>query len=486
MTRASSRSGQIVLVLLFVVLGLLFLFLLGTDIFAGARGKTRLQNAGDAAALAAARWQGITLNLIGELNLLHLAAGCETNREAIAGICALQERLALAGPALALLAANETARENLWKITPADSFAYVEMNAMRRIVEYAANAATERTSPTWPDKGGDYAAMLRTAVADGCWAGTDNAQILPAVTVSGSHPLYSKTFYDAADSKNWPRICIHVFGGDHGKAVSTLLNWPGWGNIPEASCSNNVINSEFFGVGVQPGFFTEDAAQNGIDTLVDAAVSCGLDAALVTRANIEDFNVLREPFPWYFYECNSWGDMWRTWHELDLGGAARFPLRSPVKPEYNVKGAAAACRVVGELVPVSETSLTNLFAWTACAKPFGDWRGKRVIDLFSTWDGAFNAALVLPSFTFVRLIPLGGVGENSLGTADEAWLRHVREHVPNNLRVAGCRYCSILVKWDDPAYTREGGEYLQAHAHDEVCAPPTQGTGPGGGTRHAH
>lgn len=488
MKNLRSRSGQIALVLLFIVLGLFFLFLLNVDIFSGARGKMRLQNAGDAAALAAARWQGITLNLIGELNLCHLAAACETNREAIAGICALQERLALAGPAMALLAANETARENLEKITPANSSAFAEMNAMGRIVEFAANAATERTSPTWPGKGNDYAAMLRTAIADGCWAGTDNAQILPAVTVSGSHPLYSKSFYAAAKSKNWPRICINVFKCNHAKAVSTLLNWPGWGTIPDASFSNNVVNSEFFGVGVLPTYFPMDIAQNGIDTLVDAALDAGLDPATVNRENIiNSFALYETEFPWYFYECGSWGDMWRSWHELDMGGNTRFPLRSPVKSQYDVKGAAAACRVVGELVPVSETTYTNLFCWTASAKPFGDWNGKRVIDLFSTWDGTFNASLVLPSFTFVRLIPLGGVGEDSLGSADEEWLRHVRTHVPDNLRVGGCPYCDILEKWDDPAYTREGGEYLQNHAHDEVCEPPSSGGGrPGGGTRHAH
>lgn len=486
MNAPHARSGQIALVLLFLVVGIVFLFLLEVDIFSAARGKTRLQNAGDAAALAAARWQGISLNLIGELNLIHLAAACEEKPEAVAGICALQERLALAGPCMALLAANETARANLEDITPVDSLAYDDMHAMRRIVEMTASAAVGRTSPTWPNKGADYADMLRAAVADGCWAGCDNAEILPAVTVAGSHPLYSRAFYDAAASKNWPRICMTVFGGHHGKAVSTLLNWPGWGSIPPATYSNDVVNAEFFGLGVQPAYFAPDAANDRLETLVDAAQELGLDAAVVNSANAERLDVLHDLFPWYFYACNGAGDAWRTWHELDRGGAARFPLRSDVKSEYNVKGATSACRVVGELAPVSATTVTNVFAWTACAKPFGSFRGRRVIDLFSTWNGSFNDALVLPSFSFVRLIPLGGVGENTLGTADETWLRHAREHVPNEIRVPGCRYCDILVKWDDPAFTRAGGQYLQDHAHDEVCQPPAAGGHEGGGTRHAH
>ena len=97
-----------------------------------------------------------------------------------------------------------------------------------------------------------------------------------------------------------------------------------------------------------------------------------------------------------------------------------------------------------------------------------------------------GAPLVLPSFKFTRLIPLGGVGEGNLGAADEEWLRHVRSHVPNKIRVSGCSYCRILDMWDEPDYTREGGEYLMHHAHDEVCEPPTSGHGEGGGTHYAH
>ena len=68
MTTPHHRRGQIVLVLVFMMLGLLLLMLVNADVFMAIRGKGRLQNAGDAAALAAARWQGITLNAVGALN----------------------------------------------------------------------------------------------------------------------------------------------------------------------------------------------------------------------------------------------------------------------------------------------------------------------------------------------------------------------------------------------------------------------------------
>lgn len=464
MERRNSRSGQIVLILAFILLGLVFLFLMVSDIFISIRNKNRIQNAGDSAALMAARWQGVTLNLIGELNLLHLAAACETNLDAMAGIVALQERLAIVGPMVGFWAANETAKRNG---APDD-------DGMTEIVRYAARAAGTYTSSTWPNKGTDYANMLLTIAADGVAAGADNARLMPAVTVQGGHPLYSRIFYQAADSKNWPAICRHTFGCNHAKAASTLLAWPGWGDIPPASVSNDMVNSEFFGVGVQreAGDFLL-AGGGTVEELIDAAQDVGL-ADIVTRAAIDASPVLDSPmFPWYVYDAG-W---WRDWHELDRGGSTRFPLMGAVKERYNVMGAVAACRVRDVLPTLTETSVTNVFTWTAAAKPFGDKDGRRVIDV---------APLVLPSFKFTRLIPLGGVGESNLGAADNAWLEHVRVHVPQGIRVPGCSYCRILDKWDEPGYTREGGEFLMNHAHDEVCEPPTSGNGEGGGTHYAH
>ncbi len=461
MGRRNSRSGQVVLILTFILVGLVLLFLMTSDIFVAIRNKNRIQNAGDSAALMAARWQGTTLNLIGELNMLHLAAACETNLEAMAGIVALQERLAIAGPMVGFWAANETAKRNG---APVD-------DDMTEIVRYAARAAETYTSPDWPSKGTDYASMLRTVASDGVAAGADNAHLLPAVTVEGGHPLYSRTFYWAADSKNWPAICRHVFGGQHAKAASTLLAWPGWGDIPPASVSNDMVNSEFFGVWVQRAN-CDFAAGGAADELIAVAAEVGI-GDIVTREAL-DASPVMGTFPWYLYDVGQW----RDWGELDRGGATRFPLMGAVKRRYDVMGAAAACRVRDLLPTLTETGYTNVFTWTAAAKPFGDEDGRRVTDVMP---------LVLPSFKFARLIPLGGVGESNLGAADNVWLEHVRTHVPQEIRVPGCTYCRILNKWDEPSYTREGGEYLMNHAHNEVCEPPTSGgPGPGGGTHYAH
>ena len=99
MTTPRHRRGQIVLVLVFMMLGLLLLMLVNADVFMAIRGKGRLQNAGDAAALAAARWQGITLNAVGALNLAQIDIACKYCENPsqisnlVAGVQHLQERL---------------------------------------------------------------------------------------------------------------------------------------------------------------------------------------------------------------------------------------------------------------------------------------------------------------------------------------------------------------------------------------------------------
>jgi hypothetical protein len=210
--------------------------------------------------------------------------------------------------------------------------------------------------------------------------------------------------------------------------------------------------------------------------LTAASAAFGL-GAIVTDQAIDELHVLEDAsYPWYLYDFGWWHD----WYELDRGGASHFPLMGTVKQSYNVTGAAAACRVRDILPTLTETTVTNVFTWTAAAKPFGDEDGRRVIDVMP------SAPLVLPSFKFTRLIPLGGVGESNLGAADDEWLRHVRQHVPQKSRMSECSYCRILDKWDEPGYARAGGDYLMHHAHDEVCEPPTSGSGPGGGTHYAH
>ena len=193
MTDRARKSGQIVLVLAFMLLGLLLLALVSVDAFLASHRKNRLQNAGDAAALAAARWQGITLNALGALNLAKIDALCKVGDpsmdpaawDAATNICerltALQERIAFAGPLMGFYAAQRAAQKN--GVTEPDA----DMSAL--VAEATSRASMLEGTELWPERAQDYAEMVRGASRDGVFAGVDNAQFFDFAIQSG-HPLY--------------------------------------------------------------------------------------------------------------------------------------------------------------------------------------------------------------------------------------------------------------------------------------------------------
>ena len=100
------RSGQVAVFLLIALTALVFVLLFIVDLHSIVQRKNQAQNAGDAAALAAARWQGATLNLMGELNLLHVLALANGQPAAVDAITNMQARLCFTGPMTALFAAQ--------------------------------------------------------------------------------------------------------------------------------------------------------------------------------------------------------------------------------------------------------------------------------------------------------------------------------------------------------------------------------------------
>lgn len=466
----SPKGGQIVLVLAFMILGLLFLVLVNADVFLAIRGKGRLQNAGDAAALAAARWQGITLNALGALNLAQIDIACKyadapaTATNLLAGVQHLQERLVFAGPLAGLYAAQLAAKRN--GVLPDPD--------MARLVEdaRAGAAAYIPATPSWPEKAQDYAEMLRGAVQDGVYAGCENARYYN-YGATGAHPLYDRAFYYAVDGEDW---CWFFLRDD---MMALLQGFTGWGEVPVDRAASPQ-NPEFFPVDVtaRAGALQDvDPDRNGArirQCVLDQARRAG--CAHVTDAAFDRAGVLtnRTDFVWYLY-----GSDWRRWDEMHVGGEVRLPLRSDVQPRYDIFGASAAARVTATLKPVTPGVADRPNVWTAAAKPFGEIDGATV-----TLDGTFP--LVTPAFTAVRLIPLAGASDPRLNMAEGAWVVHTRDHVQACAEghfAAGCTYCATLRTWHDPAFRSRGVQWLSANSAQ--CRRPTDGTAPGGGTRHA-
>lgn len=505
--RAHNRkSGQIVVALVVMLLALLVLALMNVDTFLAVRGRARMTNACDAAALAAAHWQGVTLNLVGELNLARLDSLCkyaddpEMADEIAAGIVALQERLAFAGPMMALRAASAAAKRN-----------YADENeGMSRIVGKSIDLAMKvepSGTASWPGLWRDYAEMLAEARGSGLCAGCDNANLFDIFSnFSDGHVLHYQPFYSAVSGKDW---CWFFRRRSMYSLLRNFSEWPPLGEPLEMAPDN----PEYFGVGFARGELDDEELKELLPALADrynlpSATEAAIDKLDLSRINSR---------PWFQYDLG----LWRTWTEMDSDGHDFLPILSPPKDEYNILGATAAVRtsmwvpsftpnisgragslkeldarrfVTEERIKSEEddwmAAMAERFEATYCtaaAKPFGCREGADGREPVTYFDGRLFP-LVTPDFTAVRLIPIAGSSGGS-STADVSWIDHMRDHLPEYMNShsasPGCKWCAALAKWDRAEFRQAGVDWLKSNS--EKCV--VKGGGhytPKGGTRHAH
>lgn len=156
-----------------------------------------------------------------------------------------------------------------------------------------------------------------------------------------------------------------------------------------------------------------------------------------------------------------------------------------MKPEYDVQGATAACRVRMPIPDLLETGGARVANWAAAAKPFGT-----VVDEVGRLSVATALkGFVTPAFDAVLLVPLDAVGGGNLSTADPEWMRHLREDLPAYCWggpdvLKGCYYCRQLVDWEKPSVREQGRTWLKYNSSN--CLRPTSGSFGRGGTRHGH
>ncbi|MEK7270759.1 MAG: hypothetical protein AAB215_07465, partial [Planctomycetota bacterium] len=254
---------------LMVLVILVFVVLWNYDLHKILYVKSLTQNGGDSAALVAARWQGITLNLIGDLNIMHALSihPDGTDADVAPAISNIQARLCYVGPMIAFMAAQQAAKNN--QVFQHDGFT-------RRTREHAdvvrydyPRAMGPSGDPLFPEPypgcWDDYADMLNLIASDGVAAGADNARFYSDHT--GGHILLQIDFDRAIAGRNW---CWF-----HHNAPTLLQDyqnffpcwWPPLPEIPRA----HYMNSEIFGLGLD----------TAITTLSDLTTAPGALAALV-------------------------------------------------------------------------------------------------------------------------------------------------------------------------------------------------------------
>jgi len=468
----TSRSGQAVIFLLLAFTALVFVLLFNVDLHRIIQRKDQTQNAGDAAALAAARWQGATLNLVGELNLLHALALANGQPAAVDAITNMQARLCFTGPLTALFAAQIAAKDN---------HIYVDPDMTALLNEHAAEIRTRYTAlfdgemyfrEPWPGAWTDYANMIAQVAADGIAAGPDNAQLY--LDPAAGHPLMEKAFYEAVEGHNWCWFYLHARGLL--ESYSSFRDWP---PLPDPG-TENYADSEIFGIGLRP-FSAPLKNHFSAADLEKEFREAGFDT--VTASMLAVTNVMDAFETWYLYDPREWTE----WTRIKPDGAEAFPITGRVRPEYDTAGADAVVRVyatVERMTPdIQGGNRSDKVVWTAAAKPFGyleDGTDKLRADA--------AAEFVLPAFRNVRLIPVDAASGSENSSSDIEWVRHVREHLRPYLEVgtktSGCRYCLALATWEISAFRQEGIDWLGLYCDE--CRVSAPGNRRGGGTRRGH
>lgn len=460
----SGRGGQTILFVAMAVVILLFAALWMADVHRIVAIKDKSQNAGDAAALAGARWQASTLNLIGELNLMHALALATGNSNAVDVITNTQVRLSFTGPLTGVAAAQQGAKLNGVYVNEAFT-EFVREHAQQVRDDYAATVGGANALPEpWPGAWNEYATMLDAIADDGVAAGIDNAWFYDDPV--GGHPLLEIEFYDAIASRDW---CW--FFRTYPDLLEQYTSYHWWPPIPDPDPSAS-SSSELLGLWVVPQarHFANILASSPV---VESAADLGMNLP-----NPIDPTVLAEDQVWFFFSMDRWG----TWDALD----DPFPVEGDVKSEYDYVGADSVMRVespITRFVSDTGTDADDTIIWTGAAKPFG------YLETDSGKVRPNESHLVLPAFRDVRLIPVDASTASSAGSFDLKWRRHCMEHLPRYLQngpgtVSGCRYCRQLVTWEIPAFRQSGVAWLSTNSWQCTISPP--GGDDGGGTRRAH
>lgn len=452
----SARRGQVALYLVLVLVAICLLTMMNVETFLAVSAKNRTMNCGDAAALAVAKYQGELLNRIGTLNIEHLEAAIKNDEERCRQIFEEQQRLCFLSPLEGIRIGNDVARNN--GAEPNDGMRDIlkrHVMEIRTIYEPNPESYPEPWEGAWEE----YAIKLELMIGGGIWAGPDNIDFIDA---ANGHYLLLPMFYHAIAGRNWCWFYFHAQG-----LLDSYAGFKDWGPLPGADLESRLrkaVNSEVYSLNLQ--------ARTG-----SALILLGKEKIMeLTKASEEDLDnslLLRDPLQsWFFYDAN----IWRKWWEIDPDGPWRFPVVGAVKPEYDIRGCAAICRVMQKIPDLVDgnDATERMAKWSGAAKPFG------IVG---------SADFVIPVFSEAHLVPLDSVGGADLSTADPDWMRHVREHLSRYLEQgagypASCYYCAQLQLWEHPSLRSQARNWLKYNSNS--CQ---RGDGPGGGiggTPHGH
>ncbi|OVE75386.1 hypothetical protein BVX97_04770 [bacterium E08(2017)] len=464
------QSGQAMLFLLMTLVILVFAILLNLDVHKILRLKFLSQNGGDAAALAAARWQGITLNIVGDLNIMQAVAIAEEDEFTIGAISNIQARLLYTGPMIAVEASQQAAKNN--KMYANDDFTdrmRAHAARVREVYPYQTDSDGEMMFPEpYPNAWEEYADMLDAVANNGVAAGPDNAHYYNDRT--GGHTLLRMDFYDAVAGESWCWFYHHDY-----ELLQTYSSYNDWDELPPIP-HQEYINSELFGLGLTKQTATlEDIT--GDPTAFTTLFTEIMEERMPGSAITETSTVTEAT--WYTYSSSRWG----TWDIMNPEAPEFFPLTGTLKEQYNYRGADAVCRINSDgLTLLTPDQQAPMVVWSAAAKPFG---------FLNDTERPNDYTLVIPAYHQVAMIPVDASSAPSGGSYNIEWRDHIELHLDPYMAGgtgaldSDCYYCAQLTTWERDSFRESGVDWLSENSY--LCTlPGSSGGRRGGGTRRGH
>ncbi len=438
--------------------------------------KSLTRNGGDSAALMAARWQGTTLNIIGNLNIMKAVVLSFNDTNTAESISEIQARLCFVGPMIGFLGSQQAAKLNRIYSNPVyDQIIHQHADTVRYIYPFQTSPDGQPLFPQ-PYEGcwEDYANMLDIIANEGIAAGPDNAQFY-SDPPQDTHPLLMPDFYNAIRGQIW---CW--FFNNFPSLLESYTDYTSWPPLPSIN-NQEYINSEIFGLGLTK-------IQSSLSNFYNQAQMAGINTPPAIQTNIT--------VSWYCYNPDTWS-AWSVMTDPEYD----FPINGKPMARYDYAGADAVIRIeatADRLTPGPKgSSQKNTITWTAAAKSFG---------FLNETNRPNDFGIVLPAFHAVALIPLDASSAPAAGSFNIGWREHIEKHLPgydsNGQFIPGyitggpgapamnnnCWYCQQLGfnLWESPAFRNIGTAWLNENSWRCIIPPSGGPGGSSGGTRRGH
>ncbi|MDF7807716.1 hypothetical protein P4E94_09730 [Pontiellaceae bacterium B12219] len=453
----NSKSGQAIIFLIMVMVVGLFVVIWNFDLSRVISAKFKVRNQGDAAALAAARWQGYTLNMIGELNLIQVAIMTDQVvdefSEIPADVPALEElrsRLELLGPLSSFVVAQQAAFHN---------GAYHDYD-LEDEINNIADDVEELVYSGYP---GPYQDALQQYV-DILRGVSGNVAVGSYSLPLGGSPLESTSFYAAIAQAATGWWCLMYPYKSYLESYDGYESW-------NVTIKDYRGETDFFGLklqsftnvmsGLQGGRMPASALPKASDYLTEYYDYLANEPNDVVEDRGDPGNLgatyILTDVSWHAYDSN-WKGQWPEASISGMASAGEFPFYADIKPEFDYMGAEAgvsmATSIERGILSSSDDDTVDL-NYKSKAKAFGylefdptDTDLKTRFPDSKVTPNYFG--FVLPAFHDVRLVH-SDIGDPLL---DKDFYQHVKYHLQPYLAEGlpglsgNCKYCRLLETWE--------------------------------------